>query len=375
MDINIQIAKNQQFRAFYMFFIISTAQLGVGMIGTPRIVHEKAGHDAWISIILAYLFILLVISVMLFTLGKYENTDLIGIQADLFGGFVSKVLGTIYILYFGAHILSTLVTYIEIVRVFIFPDFSPFMLGLMLLSLIVYSSVGGLKVIIGVIFLFLIFSNWIIFLLIQPATNMVLFNFLPIMDSDVMEILDGAIATAYTFMGFEILFFIYPFVNNKKNIRLPAMLGASWAALIVFLTTVISIGFFSSGQLDRRIWPVLSLFKQQTSPLIERMDYLVVAEWMMVTVPRMILLMWGITYIAKRLYKIPTKISLYISSGILLALIPFFTEHFEVQVLIDSVRNFGIWIVYVYPFILFSLVFLKKRKVKRNQGGINHESK
>ncbi|MHA6251599.1 GerAB/ArcD/ProY family transporter [Oceanobacillus sp. CAU 1775] len=368
MEVNVQITKDKQFRAFYMFFIVSSTHLGVGMIGTPRIVFDKAGHDAWISIILAYLFVLLVLSTMLFILSRYESSDILGIHADIFGTFISKLIGIIYIVYFGAHILSTLITYVEIVNVFIFPNLEPLLLGFMLLTLIIYSSVGGLKVIVGVVFLFCILSNWIILMLYQPLTQMDFHNFLPVMDTDLKGLLLGMTSTAYTFMGFEILFFIYPFVRNKKNIRVPILLGTTWATFIVLLTTITAIGFLSPGQLERRIWPVMNLFKLQTTPIIERLDYIVVAEWMMVTVPRMILLMWGITYIAKRLFKTSTKLSLYLTSGILFALIPLFREHFDIQQLIDTVRNYGMWLVYVYPFILLPLVLFKKRKQKKKKG-------
>ena len=372
MDINIQIAKNKQFRAFYIFFILYTMQTGVAMIGTPRVAFEVAGHDAWISIILAYLFVLLVIFIMLFILRQYDNTDIVGIQADLFGGVISKLLGTIYMIYFATHILSILVTYIEIVKIFIFRDIPSITVGLMLVTIIVYSCLGGLRVVIGVVFLFVILSNWVILLLVQPISQMDFYSFLPIMDKGMMEIIQGATSTAYTFMGFEILFFLYPFVSNKKNIRLPTVLGVSYAAFIVLLTTVVSIGFISAEQLGRRVWPVLNLFKLQSSPFIERLDYVVVAEWMMVTTPKAILLMWGITYTAKRLYNISSKLSLYFTSGLLLVFIPFFTEHFEIQKLIDSVRDFGIWIVYVYPLILLPLVVMKNRSRKKKKGAQNH---
>lgn len=368
MGIQPQISKGEQFRAFYIFFIISAMQLGVGMIGTPRIVFNAAGHDAWISILLAYLLLLLLVFVMLYILKQYKNMDIIAIQEDLFGKFISKVLGTVYILYFSAEILSILVTYIEIIRVFIFPDSSPFVLGCMLIILIIYSSIGGIRIIVGVAFIFLLLSHWIFFLLPVPMADMNFQHFLPVMDRSIGDIFKGTTATAYTFLGVEILFFFYPFIQNKKNIRLPIILGISWSTLVVLLTTVISIGYFSATQLERRVWPVLNLFKIQSSPFIERLDYVVVAEWMMMSIPHLILLMWGVTYAAKRMYKIPTTYSLYFVSGILLLAIPFFKNHFQIQYLIDGVRVLGIGVVYIYPFILLPLVVMKKQWQKRKKG-------
>lgn len=371
MNINIQVPKYEQFRAFYVFFIISTMQLGVGMIGTPRLVFQKAGHDGWISIILVYFFLLLVLFTMLYILKQYENADILGIQSDLFGNFLAKVLGTIYIIYFGSEILSILVTYIEIVKVFIFPDSSSFILGLMIITLIVYSCIGGLRIIIGVTFIFFLLTHWVILLLPVPMAQIDWFNFLPVMDRGIIDIIKGTASTSYTFMGFEIFFFLYPFIQNKKKVKQPMVWGVSYSVFLMLLITVTTIGFLSPEQLQRRIWPALHLFKIQTSPLLERLDYIVVAEWMMVTLPNMMLLMWGITYTAKRLYKIPTKATLYITAGLLLASVSLFNSHFEIQRLTDTVKSGGIFITYIYPFILLPLVLIKKKWRKKKKEPIN----
>ncbi|MCF3942312.1 GerAB/ArcD/ProY family transporter [Oceanobacillus alkalisoli] len=368
MKVNLQIPKGEQFRSFYMFFIIASMQLGVGLIGIPRILYLKAGHDAWISILLAYLYIALLLFVMLYILRQYENTDILGVQTDLFGSFISKVLGTVYIVYFIFYILSTLVTYIQIIKVFVLPNSNVLVLGGMLLIIAVYTVFGGLKAVIGITFLFFIVSTWLFLLLIEPVQQMDFLNFLPVMDRGVTDILRGTVATSYTFTGFEILFFIYPFVANKEKIGKPVFLGISYFTCVVLLATNIAIGFLSPAQLERRIWPVLNLFKIQTSPIIERLDYVAIAEWMMVAMPKVIILMWCITYIAKRIYNLPSKISVYASASIILILIPFFNEHFKIQHLIDNVSMVSYGIVYIYPFLLLPLVILKK-KIRKNKEG------
>lgn len=372
MDVNVHTQKYDQFRAFYVFFIIGSVQIGVGVIGAPRLIFEKAGHDAWISILLSFIFVLIVAFAMLYILRQYENADILGIQYDLFGGFINKLFGTIYIIHFATEIFSILITYIEIIKVFIFPDSSSLILGTMLLILIIYSCLGGLRVIVGVTFLFFFLSHWIIFLLPEAMTKMNFFNFLPVMDRGIIDIIEGAKSTAYTFMGFEILFFLYPFIQNKENIRKPFVLALFYSAFFVLLVTVVTIGFFSAEQIQRRIWPVFHLFKIQTSPLIERFDYIVVAEWMMMTIPTMVLLMWGITYTAQRLYKIPNKVSLYGTSVLLLILLPFFTTRNQINSFTDIVQQSGIWITYIYPLILVPLIWIKKKRRKKKKGSLNH---
>ena len=374
MEKNIQVPKHNQFRAFYMFFVIFSMQAGVGILGTPRIVFLEAGHDSWISSTLTYLYVAILLMLMLYILRQYDKNDILGIQADLFGNFISKVIGTIYLIYFSLQLLSILVTYIEVIKVFVFPESQSLILGLMLILPIIYTLLGGLRVTIGVVFIFIFITYWVLILLIEPLRQIDFLNFLPIMDRGISDIMRGVVANAYTFSGFEILFFIYPFVERKDRITKPVILGTSFISFLILLSTTIAIGFLSPDELQRRIWPLLNLYKVQTSPIIERLDYVVIAEWMMVVLPKAILLMWCISYIAIRMYNFPKKASIYVFSILILVCIPFFNEHFVIQKLIDSTKYIAYGLVYIYPLFLLPLVVIKKR-VHRKKKGRNHANR
>ncbi|GGB56045.1 GerAB/ArcD/ProY family transporter [Virgibacillus dakarensis] len=368
MDVNLKVKANLRIRAFYLFFVIGSIQIGVGVMGSPMYVFREARQDSWISIIIAYIFILFVLFVMLRILRQYDNADIFGIQVDLFGKWLGMALGTFYIIYFFVTLLTVLVTYIEVIQIFIFPEISSLVLGVLLLSLVIYSVLGGIRVIIGVVFLFFFLAHWLLLLLYEPARNIELDHFRPVLNASVMELLKGSRETVFTFAGFEILFIIYPFIQNKKQAGRPVYWGTTWAAAIVFINTVISIGYFSPQRMEEMEWSVLSLFKIVKFPFIERFDYIVVAEWMMVTLPNMILLMWVITYGLKRMYKVPQKITLYVSAGILFVLCGFVTYHYWIMNLTDALSNIAFWVVYIYPLILLPLVILKKKLRKRKKG-------
>lgn len=365
MDINLQGNKHLQIRAFYLFFIMNAIQIDVGVIGIPKIVSVDAGYDAWISILISYIYMALLILCMIYILKQYKNADILGIQVDLFGAFFGKLLGTIYILFFVLYVSSVSVTYAQIVRVFIFPDMNDLTIVVMLVILIVYAVLGGFRVIVGVAFLFFLLTQWVLLLLIDPIMEIDFHHFLPILESSWSDILKGTRSSSYTFMGIQLLFFVYPFIQNKQNVRKPILFGLTYNTFVVLLFTVISIGYFTEGQLERRIWPVLNLFKTQSFPFIERLDYLVVAEWMMVSVPSMIFLTWGVTYGIKRLYKVPQKWTLYIVAVLLLITSPLINKHFEIQNYINLVEQIGFWLVYIYPFLLLPIVLIKAKWRKR----------
>src|SRR5699024_6247641 len=84
--------------------------------------------------------------------------------------------------------------------------------------------------------------------------------FHPMFQASATDLLKGAKATAYTFLGIEMLFILYPFIENKKKAKLPVYLGLSVSALLVLVTTIISIGYYSPYDLNKMNWSVFILF-------------------------------------------------------------------------------------------------------------------
>ncbi|MEN1968568.1 GerAB/ArcD/ProY family transporter [Lentibacillus sp. N15] len=369
MDINVNVKDDVRIRAFYLFFIIPGIQIGVGIMGFPTYVYNEAAQDSWISIIIAYLYMMFIVYIMFLILKQYKSADILGIQVDVFGKWIGKLLGTIYMIYFFVGLLTVFVTYIEVVQIFIFPEMSSFVMGGLLLILMIYCILGGLRVIVGAVFLFFFLTMWLLFLLYAPLMNIEFDNFQPFFEASVPSLLHGAKQTAFTFLGFEILFFIYPFIQNKQQAKRPVFLGLSYTAGIVLLDMVIAIGFFSPGLLTQLEWAVLDLFKGIKLPFINRFDFIAIAIWMMVTLSTMLLLLWGIVYGLKRLYNIPQKFTVYAVALLLFIACGFITYHAYVMQLTTAYASVSIWLVYVYPIILLPLVWMKKRWGKKRKGG------
>src|SRR5699024_3802391 len=114
MDVDVAVEDSVKIRAFYLFFLMVGIQVGVGTIGASRYIFTFTKQDSWISILIAFLFMMLTVVIMFYILNQYENADIFGIQVDVFGSFIGKILGTVYIIYFGASLVSLLLTYIEI---------------------------------------------------------------------------------------------------------------------------------------------------------------------------------------------------------------------------------------------------------------------
>src|SRR5699024_9458607 len=144
-----------------------------------------------------------------------------------------------------AELLSVLLTFVEVIQLFLYPTIPTLVIGLILMILVVYSVLGGIRVIVGVAFLFILATLWVFILLYDPITRMEIIHFHPMSEASATDILKGANATDYTFLGIEMLFLVYPFNENKKKAKLPVYVGLAGSALLVHVNTIISIGYYS----------------------------------------------------------------------------------------------------------------------------------
>src|SRR5690625_7512373 len=109
-----------------------------------------------------------VIAVILIIIKQYENADIFSIQVDLFGKWIGKTLGTLYILFLISGLAIALKTYIQVIQIFIYPMIPTYIMGIILLSLVVYAVLGGIRIVVGACFLFFFLSLWLLLLLFNP---------------------------------------------------------------------------------------------------------------------------------------------------------------------------------------------------------------
>ncbi|MBA2174642.1 GerAB/ArcD/ProY family transporter [Halobacillus locisalis] len=365
MNANITVTKSQSVRAFYLFFIIHTIQIGAGLMGVPRILFLEAGSDAWVSILIGGLYIHFIAWIMILILREYENADILGIQCDLFGAFFGKLMGCIFIIYIFFILLSVIRNYIEVVQVFIFPEIPIWLMTLFLLFLMIYCVSGGLRVVIGTCFLFFFLTIWLVFTIYTPVTYMDWGHFLPVFQSSPLEILKGSQKMTYTVLGMEVLLFVYPYIENKKKIAVPVHLAIVLTTFLILLVTVVSIGYFSDYQLRETVWATLSLFKIVSFSIIERFDFIAVAIWMMVIIPNIVLFCWILLHSVKRMFNFQGKRSLYVIAVFLFIGSILFEYRMSVNQMTDLTAQVGFYLVFVYP--LFLYLVLQVRKIWRKR--------
>ncbi|MCY9694460.1 GerAB/ArcD/ProY family transporter [Paenibacillus alginolyticus] len=369
MEISDKPRQGLLFQAFLLVFVISKAQLGVGVLGFQRVIFKFAGHDAWISVIVSGLAAHLSIWLMIRTLAYYDSADLFGIHYALFGKWVGRMLSLLFMTYFSFYVLTISRTYIEAVQSWIFPDFPTWLLMLIIITLIIYGLTGGIRVIIGMCLFG--FGCWsVTTLFFYAAIRHAQWSFLlPIMEATPSQVLQGASKMPLTLAGFEIIFFLYPFIRDQQNANRYAQIGVLLSNLFYLFVMVISIVYYSQNQMPKTIWATFSFLKIIRFPFLERFEYIAIPLWMLILVCNLMLFTWVILRGMKRVFQQNQKRTLTVFCVILFACSFLFQKHGQVYKMNSILNSVSMYVIFLYPPLLFLWVkivhAIKKRSVHR----------
>lgn len=367
MKYALQINNSQKINASLFFFVVLSAQIGVGIHGFQRVIVKDASNDAWISVILSTLFAHIVVYVMIKTLNLYPSNDLYGIHLEIFGKYFGNFLNLIYISYCSFSFYSVIRNYIEVINTWVFPDLSQSFISITLLILVIYAFTGGLRVMIGVCYFSFVTALWILAMVYVPLKYAHYSHILPIFSNDLIDILKGTYSMTFTIVGFEIINTLYPFAKEQKKVQKYAHMGLLFTLFVYLSIILVSIFYFSEAQLERTVWATLTLFTVIKLPFIERIEIIIICYWMIIILPNLCLFSWSAYQGIKRIKNINGTTFIWIFTSLIFIL----TVPLQSRIQIDKINNYfaqvGFCIVFIYPFLLYIMALTKKMLKKRER--------
>ncbi|KQL53160.1 spore gernimation protein GerB [Heyndrickxia shackletonii] len=358
------IPENRKFSPYFVFYSVISMQIGVGALGFQRIIAMIAGYDSWQSVIIAGVASLLVMSFMYKQL-ETVNGDLTDVHQFVFGKWLGKILSIFFVLYFSILSITVLRSYIEVIQVWMFPDLSTFWFSLLYLLLCIYIIFGGIRTVIGISFFSFVLPMYIIYVLGAAIPFGDFRHFLPLFNHSFNKLLEASQSMSLTYMGFETLMIYYPFIKEPKKSKKWAHLGLCYSLLFYFYMTIICFAFYGEEQLQKDIWATLTTFKIVHFLVVERFEYIGIANWCLVILPNICLSLWCATRLLKRTMKIKQKYGVWILSGIILICCPLFNNRLQINLLNAITGNTGFILNFIYIPILFLLASIVKKVKKK----------
>ncbi|PKR83929.1 GerAB/ArcD/ProY family transporter [Heyndrickxia camelliae] len=358
------IPENRKFSPYLVFHTTCGMQIGVGALGFQRIIANIAGYDSWQSVIISGVVTILVMSLMYRQL-EMVNGDLSDIHQFVLGKWVGKILDIFFIVYFSMLVLTVLRTYIEVIQVWMYPDLSTFWFSLAYLLLCIYIIYGGIRTIVGITFFSFVLPFFIVYILGAAIPYGDFRHFLPLFNHSMNEIVKAAQSTTLTYLGFETIMIYYPFIKEPNKSKKWAILGGVFTTLLYLYMTIITFAFYGEEQLQKDIWATLTTFKIVRLPVVERFEYIGIANWCLIILPNVCLSLWCASRLLKRTIHIKHTYTLWFISFVVLIASPLLKKRLHIDMLNNIIGNIGFLINFIYIPIILLLVSIIK-KVKKN---------
>ncbi|MED3623377.1 GerAB/ArcD/ProY family transporter [Neobacillus thermocopriae] len=349
---------------FLVFFLLHTMQVGIGVLGFQRIIAKYAGYDAWISVLVTGLSIHIILW-MMYKIGETTNGDMLSAHTFVFGKKLGKILTFPFIFYFTLVAVTILRTFIEVIQVWMFPDLNTFWYSLAYCILAIYIIFGGFRTVAGIAFFGVILPLYLnfIFLFTLPYTDFK--NLLPIFDHSVKDLLMSGYKMSLTYLGYEILLFLYPYIKDPQRSKKWAHLGILYTTFLYTLITIITFAYFSEGQLQKHVWPTLTMWKAVHMPFVERFEYIGIANWNIIILPNFCIALWCASRLLKRVVHLKQKKGILLISFACLIAINFFKTREQINKLGDYTGLIAFFLNFGYIPFLFCLVLLVKKVKKK----------
>lgn len=361
------INENKKISSYMAFYIVTTMQVGVGILGFERYIAKTAGHDAWISVILGGLSVHVLIW-MIFKILSKENQDIIGVHHQLFGKWIGAVLSFLFLIYVLSTVVTVVRTYIEVIQIWVFPELNTAIITIIILGLSYSFVVGGIRVVAGLSILGF-FTTLPLFLLKYYALKEAHYsNILPLFDHSFTEILAGTKGVTLNYVGFELILLYLPFLKQPEKAHKWAQLGNVMTTVTYFITLFVSFVYFNQEQLQHTIWATLTLWKVVDLPFAQRFEYAGIALWLFVILPNICIGLWSVSRGLHRLYKTKQKSVLRALVFVVFIACILLINRQQIDMLNNTVSKVGFYILYFYVPFLF-VIQLVLQKVRRTKHG------
>lgn len=265
---------NEKLHPFHIAILIHLTQVGVALFGLPRLCAKHFGTNGWVAIVAAGLLVTANIALMHAAVRMGRGRSL----PEMLGLFLPKPLaGALQLGLAGLYALAACLTskqYVLMYELQSFPATRPYVFraGIdVLLFCLVAIGIYNLGKAATLIF-FTTFPPSFLYLSLVHDAHLV--RFTPFFLKGGEDAVNGGFEVYSAFLGFELCLFLIPYVRRDTRWFGAVYAGHALSWTVYLGLTLLAFGFFSFGQLQDSLYPLLEMADHLSLPVIERVDTL-----------------------------------------------------------------------------------------------------
>ncbi|WNR44061.1 GerAB/ArcD/ProY family transporter [Paenibacillus roseipurpureus] len=267
-------------RAQVFAFILQT-QIGIAVLSFPYDLHKAAGHDGWISVILAGVCVQLVLLAYMMLCRRFPQQNLYELVTPIVGKWIGKLISVIFVAHFAFTTCLILLMEMIFVELWILPYSNPWLIIVANCVVCLYLAKENIRIIARYHALITLLVVVMIALMLTSYRTMDLRYLLPVGQGGLNSILMGVKSSVLSFLGFEVLLVLNSDIRTKgKSLITPILWANSLATLFFLIVVLVCFVNFSSESLDFIPQPVPYYLNGISLPFLERLDLLFLSVWL-----------------------------------------------------------------------------------------------
>jgi len=242
----LQPQEQGQISVFQLSLLVISVVASTIDIFFPSLIHQDAGPDSWISVIIATLATLVAIYMFLTLSLRYPDKTLIQYSCDILGKPLGKILGFIYIVHFLNIAIAINKDFSEL-YVTAFNEYAPELLYHIFMVLITaYAVALGLEVIARNNTILAIIGIGVLGLIVAiNVPSLTLEYFRPILYHGLEPVIKGSVVVHGIMLDIVVALQFIPFVKNKEKRKIKKYVLITTFLLGISLELgVLAIGLF-----------------------------------------------------------------------------------------------------------------------------------
>lgn len=270
--------KRKVLNGYHVVFLAQNLIVGTGLLSLPQRM-SAVGYSQWVLPVLFGILATLTLWPMIWINSKYPQENLFRINEKILGKWIGKVVNSLLIVYFVIILASLIDNYMVLMQTTALAEHSITVPVIFFLLVLVYIVNGGIKSIARFCMMSFFITFFLLFFLRWSIDKGNLSHTLPLFNFNGSELLSALENGFMSILGYELIMVYFPYIINQKKAFKHTVIGIWISITIYFITTLVSVMYYSEWQLKHIDYSVLNLLKAGDLSFAERIDVFGITLW------------------------------------------------------------------------------------------------
>lgn len=283
-------------------YIIVGAIIGISVLSLPRNVTEVAKQDGWISAAIGLIYPIYIVLLAGYISKKFPNDNILAVSKKCFGSILGTIFNFLFLIQYVIYFTAISAAFSNVYRTFVIDFMSNIKVIAVVIALGLYMASKNIKELGRISEIIFYCTILVVFIPLFSLKGSNVLNILPICGSGVKKIIEGSLKTIFAYCNAEIIFLIYPFLGDKKNVKKFGIIAVLIVTFIYTWSVFITIFYLGPEITIKRIWPYMTSAGSVSVPIINNFIFLFMFLWCFVVFRNIALHGFAIQCISSSLY-------------------------------------------------------------------------